>query len=660
MTGFNFKNISNSTSLIIIIFCCFVLYGNTLKNDYALDDAIVITQNEFTKQGIQGIPSILSTDSFVGFFGKDKKLVAGGRYRPLSLVSFALEYHFFGKNPFISHLLNIIFYAILVFLIYWVISNLLSNFLKELQKIIALVTAFIFMLHPIHTEVVSNIKGRDEIFSLLFSLLSFGATMYYVRKTNWAWICGAMVFMFLALLSKENALAFVLIIPFGLYYFQHVSLPKAGKIFIFLIIPAIIFIFIRQRILGEFSASEANELMNNPFLGASSEQKLATIFYTWAIYLKLLLFPHPLTYDYYPYHIGLVGFSNLLVWITLIVLAGLSVFVFKNIRTRNIYSFSIIGFAVSFIMVSNLIFPVGTFMNERFVFMPSLFWSMALSAASISLIYRKELPKYMIFLISTIGILYVLFFAGKTITRNEVWKNDFTLFTTDVKTSATSAKSNCSAGGKLWEQAKTLTDSIQQKKYFNLSEKHLRKALEIYPNYADAWLLLGNVVFDGKKDIEEAALCYLKVIQWQLGHENAWNNLDIVLQKTENRNLQLKLYLQANTLNPSRYIINYRLGVLYGRYFGDLNNSIAYLSLATRIDSSKAEAFKDLGTAYGIAGNVKEAYYSFKKAVLLDGNDIQTYANLDYSCMQLGLTSEAKEYYKKVEQLEKNKQSNIK
>ncbi|MBV6652333.1 MAG: hypothetical protein KI786_01165, partial [Mameliella sp.] len=71
----------------------FLLYANTLGHDYALDDAIVIYDNMFVKDGISGIPGILSKDTFYGFFKEEGKaaLVAGGRYRPFSLILFAIE-----------------------------------------------------------------------------------------------------------------------------------------------------------------------------------------------------------------------------------------------------------------------------------------------------------------------------------------------------------------------------------------------------------------------------------------------------------------------------------------------------------------------------------------------------------------------------------------
>ncbi|MEM6723190.1 MAG: tetratricopeptide repeat protein, partial [Bacteroidota bacterium] len=104
----------------------FVLYGNTLFNGYAQDDSIVIIDNEFTKQGLAGWGKILTEDTFVGFFGVKKDLVAGGRYRPFSLLTFALEYQIFGESPGISHLINILLYALTGIVLFLLLLRLLS------------------------------------------------------------------------------------------------------------------------------------------------------------------------------------------------------------------------------------------------------------------------------------------------------------------------------------------------------------------------------------------------------------------------------------------------------------------------------------------------------------------------------------------------------
>ena len=64
----------------------------------------MITSNDLTLKGFSGIGDIFSNDAFVGFFGKEKDLVAGGRYRPLTHAMFAIEYELFGNSPFVGHL----------------------------------------------------------------------------------------------------------------------------------------------------------------------------------------------------------------------------------------------------------------------------------------------------------------------------------------------------------------------------------------------------------------------------------------------------------------------------------------------------------------------------------------------------------------------------
>ena len=94
---------------LVLTILTFILYSNTLNHSFVWDDTLVLTENKFTLQGINGISNIFKYDTFVGYFWKDKtktieqvqkemNYVTGGRYRPLSLVTFALEVQFFGKK----------------------------------------------------------------------------------------------------------------------------------------------------------------------------------------------------------------------------------------------------------------------------------------------------------------------------------------------------------------------------------------------------------------------------------------------------------------------------------------------------------------------------------------------------------------------------------
>ena len=261
---------------IILIVFAFAIYCNTLFYDYTLDDLIVIKENSFTKKGVDGLSGIFKYDSFTGFFGTQKTLVAGGRYRPLSIATFALEYAFFdGLNPFFSRLVNIFLYGLTGVVIMIIFRRFRIN--KPGNKwylTIPFITALLFIAHPVHTEVVANIKGRDEIFSLLFSLISLWSTLLYLDKKKYSYIFLSGVSFFLALLSKENAIMFVFIIPVTIYFFTKHTLKRTLYSSAILVATAVIFIFIRFLVLGYLNSPQLpKELLNNPFLFATVGQK---------------------------------------------------------------------------------------------------------------------------------------------------------------------------------------------------------------------------------------------------------------------------------------------------------------------------------------------------------------------------------------------------
>ena len=83
----------------ILFVLCGSLYFQGIDYGYVLDDTIVIKDNQFTSKGAAGVWDILTNESMTGYFGEQKNLVQGSRYRPLSLVTFALEVEAFGKSP---------------------------------------------------------------------------------------------------------------------------------------------------------------------------------------------------------------------------------------------------------------------------------------------------------------------------------------------------------------------------------------------------------------------------------------------------------------------------------------------------------------------------------------------------------------------------------
>ncbi len=649
---------ANRWMIWVIVITGFLFYINTLNNQYALDDSIVITQNQLTRQGLQGIPKILTTDSFYGFFGQQKDLVAGGRYRPLSLITFAMEYEFFGLKPAFSHFINMLLYCLTLWMLFKILNRLFkTSDNQHWIRHIPFLAVMLFAVHPVHTEVVANIKGRDEILSLAGALAAFWYLLNDYEKPSAIHKLLAGLFLFLGMMSKENAIVFLLLIPLALWYLKGAPFRKAFQAFLLLAVPSVLFLWIRQSVLGSFSASPPQELMNNPFAHATEMQKFATIFLTFAWYVRLLFIPWPLTYDYYPYHVPLVNWthwmaiSGLLIVILLLVITW--IFWYKKHPAGYFLLFAM----VAFLPMSNLVFPVGTFMNERFLYAPSIGFCVIV----MWLVAEKILPQPRHegwkggkkFWVSMLFITW----GALTFSRNYTWKNDFTLFTTDVKTSVNSAKGNCTAGGNLWEAAVKLNDAKKRDSLLRMSLFYLDRAVKIYPQYNDALLLRGNAIWEIKHDFDAASEQYFNILSRSPQHQHASQNLMIITSKIQDYDKRLATYRKITEINPKNDEAFYQAGVILARNKNDFAKATLMFETALKIKPSRVEIYKDLGVAYGFMKQYGLSRDALLKAYEMDKNDPQTCYNLALTYMALNQKSEAELFMQKFREMEAIKQN---
>lgn len=591
----------------LIIIVSILLYVNTISHDYTQDDAIVIYDNMFTQQGIRGIPGLFSNDSFFGFF-KDKSkatLVEGGRYRPLTLAMFAIETEIFGRGPKSGHIFNILWYTLLGLLIYHCCILLFNDYIKnEAVGLFAFLTVMIFITHPIHTEVVANIKGRDEILSLFFSVASFICILKYGEKPAIKYLFGAALLFFAGLLSKENTITFLAVIPAGLVLFKKLNLSKAFTTILPLIIVTVLFILIRYSVLGEGPAQTGmRDLMNDPFIKWNGNayipfdwsEKYATISYTMGKYLQLLLFPHPLTHDYYPRQIPIMEWANWHVILSILSYLALIFWAIFRMKKHKLFSFAVLYFIATISIVSNLVFPVGTNMAERFLFMPSLGFAILIGHGIFRIFSRYSIK------ISSVILASLIFIYGwKTIERNQVWKNDYTLFTTDVLTSVNSAKVLNAAGGALSTSLATLEDEAEKALRIETAIGYLERAIEIHPRYRNAYLLLGNCYYYAQ-DYPKAIEYYNETLRISPGYADAIKN-------------RRNAYRDA--------------GRYFGEKVGDLNQALFFLKKAYDEMPGDIETIRLLGVCHGLMQNHEEAIALFKKWTALSPENAYAWRNL--------------------------------
>jgi protein O-mannosyl-transferase len=678
----------------------FLLYSNTLFFSYALDDTLVITQNSFTKEGFSGIKKILTKDSFVGFLGENKNLLPGGRYRPLSQITFAVEYALLGLNPFVGHLINVLLYLFLCVLLFLILKRLLLyNQKAEWYLSLPFIATILFASHPIHTEVVANIKGRDEIMGLTFVFASILLILKYLESQNSrkkaVLLAGTFVCFFLALMSKENAATFLLVIPVTLYFFQKKPFIKKTISVIPLLLALLVFIYIRSKALGFLVGNkvEQTELLNNPYVNATASEKYATIFFTLWKYIKLLVFPHPLTHDYYPKQIPIINWSDYRAFLPLLLYIGLILFCVWGFFRKNFFAFGIIIYLACLSIASNLAFNVGTFMNERFVFAASLGFCLILAYYLLIVLPNTKIHKSFPKLTQTILIIVIGLYSVKTFSRNFVWKNDLTLFTTDAKTSVNSAKVNVSAGNALLEEAKTEKNEKIKTALYNKAKMYLLKALKIYPENIAAWVILGsNYVY--LEDYAQAINCYENCLRisktypyaitnlnslGQISFKNKKFDISIRSYKTllkyqgekaetyywlglgysEKNNLDSALlFLNLSVKTDSNYYQSYnKMGEIFGKQKNDIKSSLLYLSKAYKIKPDDIQVLQNLGVAYGISGNYNESVAFLSKAIKKDSTNYELYLNLGGTYMGLKDIAKAKECFTKAEQIKslKNK-----
>ncbi len=643
----------------------FALYANTLFFNYAVDDAIVIYDNEFTCKGAAGIPDLLRYDTFRGFFKVEGKesLVAGGRYRPLTPVMYALEVQFFApkkkdavgeivkdKNgntlfdpnedgrlnavKFIGHLVNVLLYALTGVVLYLLLLKMFAKGERPKSPygyaaFVALAATLLFVVHPIHTEVVANVKGRDEIVSLLGSLAAvyFSLKAFFEKKSALNITAG--VLFFLALMSKENAITFLAIVPLVFIFFTSAKWKRILTTTVPYVIGAAVFLIIRGSILGwDVAGEEPRELMNNPFLKLvggqyvdfSSGEKFATIFYTLGRYLQLLVFPLHLSHDYYPRAIPIMSFGNWQVILCALMYLGLGIFALLRFSKKDPVSFGILFFLIALSIASNLLFPIGTNMSERFVYMPSIGFAIVVAVLFYRLTEGRVKPKSAALLA---GIAILVLLSAKTFMRNFAWKDNFTLFTTDIQTVPNSAKLRNAVGGELIAQAIKPENAARKNEMLREATQHLSEAAKIHPGYKNAFLLLGNA-YNYLQQYEASIQAFEQALRLDSGYSEANNNLGIT-------------YREA--------------GKFYGEQKGDLDKALTYLSKAYEMRPDDYEVLRLLGVAYGVGGNSEKAVEFFTKALALQPDNADALFNLGVAWINAGQQEKGLEFIQKAKEI---------
>ncbi len=528
----------------LVMFAAVVLYAATFGFDFVLDDEIMTRNNAFVNKGIAGVMDIFTHGTLYGFNGMNDQ-----SYRPLTLVVFALEKTMFKGTAGSYHFFNVFYYALASGVFYLFLKKALSR-----ESMIPLLAALIFVAHPIHTEVVANIKSRDEILSFLFATGSLLYVLKYALDGNKRKdLILSLVCYLAATLSKETGLAMLGLVPLTLWFFTNQKPKRIASISALYLIPVAIYFLMRGNAMDNmFFASDINDLVNNTLSGAKTGGEwFASRIMILGKYLSLLIFPHPLSYDYSYNQVPLVGLSDPGFLISIVIHLLLAVIFLWGLLSKKIYAYAIGFYAVMLVLVSNFLTPIGATMAERFLFSASAGFCLALGWGMVALAQKFQISKPILYgLVGGILLLYTV----KTYTRTQVWASQEKLFTSGLDTAPNSARAQNHYGSYWRKLAEGMQNPADKNRIepFSKAAIYYQKALEIYPAYSEAQYNLG-VTYMALRKTEDARIAFEKTLKIDSTYEGALNNLAIIAFNNKEPQKALDYWDKLLAFNPNNF-----------------------------------------------------------------------------------------------------------
>jgi tetratricopeptide (TPR) repeat protein len=612
------------------IFLCFailgfLLYSNTFESPFVFDDNRKIVENQSIR-----ITELSAANLIETAFGKESP-----KARPISNVTFALNYYFHQYNVEGYHLVNIVIHILAgMFLFIFIQTTLTLPSLKtevDHTFMVAFFAALLWLVHPIQTQSVTYIVQRMNSMAALFYILAF---WLYVKGRlaaqpgrKWGWFGSAALAWIFALGSKQNAATLpFFVFLYEWYFFQDLS-PKWFKSSLkYIIAVAIIVATAAFLYLGTDPLEKISKLRDFSHGEFTLAERALTQTRVVVYYLSLIFFPHParlnLDHDFPLSHSLFNPPTTLLALILIIGLIALAIYLSKRER---LISFCILWFFGNLVIESSVI-PLAIIFEHR-TYLPS----MLLFLIPITLGYR-----HIKFRGLKIGLLsmVVVIFAVWTYQRNQVWENELTLWADVVKKSPDKARPHLNLG-----------ETFSKKGSIAQAAQQYRQALRINPRYAKAYFNLANVLQQHGSHAE-AIKHYSTAIQIEPGFTAAHNNLGLALVKEGKRKEAIKHYLEILKIDPTNAKVHSNIGVALTE-LGETDQAISHFQQALDIDPADAETHYNLAIALEIQQRYDEALNHYLAALERNPEHALAHFNAANIFAQQRKINEAVRHYEK-------------
>ena len=485
------NNLSLPKVIILFFIIGLITYAKSLSNGFVGDDLSQILNNNAIRS-LGNIPKFFTAGTF---YNPVTQKLEGLYYKPLLTTYFSLIYSVASSHAFFYHLVQILLHVTNSILVY-----LLG--LKFFNKRLSILLGLIFLVHPINSEAVLYISSAQEPLFLFFGMFAFLLTIKGKPEGRNFFL--VILFLFISVLFKETGLLFSISILVYVYFFKK---KYFLKFFLSIYVIFIIYLIMRASAVPIFKYNIGFSPISTLGLG----RRLINIPFILFSYIKAFLFPVDLasnqtwvvkfiSYDkfYRPLLIDILFFG-------LVILLGIYLWLKRRAEFR-MYLLFVIVFFVSLGLHLQII-PLDSTFAERWFYSPTVGLLMLLG-----IVLEKGLGenKKIIFASFCLGIIMLVALGWRTATRSFDWKDEFTLFSQDVKVNKDSYIIEMGLGY-----------AYAQKKDYDTAINHLERSTQIYP-YVTNFTELGTA-YSQRGDFVKAEESYknaLKIKDFYLTYEN--------------------------------------------------------------------------------------------------------------------------------------------
>ena len=586
--------------LAIVAFCT---YANTFNNTYVIDDLMMVVENKIVHKGFSGITELLTTPYMRGYAN-----IPNDHYRPLSLVTLAIETQIFGVNPYNNHVVNVLLFVCCVVILFL----FLYHFFEGKKTGVAFAASLLYAVHPIHTEVVANVKSRDELLCFLFAFTSLHLYQKYARTgTMWQLLAGAFCF-FISLLAKETSIAFLAVIPAIFLLYHNSGKKRNWLIIISSVAGAVAFLAIRHWVLeiNHVDNNATRNFMDNELVYAPSYGiRIATAMLILGNYIKLMFMPYPLICSYEYNTIPFTGFGNIWVLLSLVVYAGLfALAVYRLVKNKkDPFAFGILFWIITLGLFSNFFILIGATMAERFLFFASV--GFCLVIALLLELWITRAKEQEIFVSGKLWVVLIpvsLVLLLLSVNRNAEWKDNMSLCSADVLKAPDNARINFYLGNEMsTNYANSAPDANMKKQVISESIPYLQKAVAIYPHYTTAHTTLGTAFFN-IQNYDSAEVHHQLALQDEPTNALALNGLAGIYFMKQDFPRARDILIRDVAINKLNTSIIYNLGLCYVNMH-KFDSAIMVYRQVLAINPRHPESLKSMAQAFSLLPQIDSA-----------------------------------------------------